>query len=353
MIEASQCNVLSYCVETEWSKPKVDDDICMQCAMFISTVADKRNAAGERRRQLELGVARKALFTYCHLTEMETELCKDHARSVLNEINKLLGDKVTPDVYCALLQMCRSRVETSLSDLMTLTDDMLLTDEESEDDDEIVDMRQLQGPLPRGPKTCDFCLTVLRKLEMLLPKTKSETFISTVINMICSFLPDDYMIKCTIFMNGTGMRAIDLLYEKLSPDNVCNILRACSIEIRETVLPIMECDMCENLMQQLQSARTEGTGVDILLSGACNPYSDISKLVCEDFIRSNKPTLSTLLENQEERDLCGELDLCVRAVKVQLLGRDECTWGPSHLCSDRKIAIKCQAVDDCEKYGWR
>ncbi|XP_072342153.1 prosaposin-like [Scyliorhinus torazame] len=118
------------------------------------------------------------------------------------------------------------------------------------------------------------------------------------------------------------------------------------------LLPLMDCDTCEEIMLRLWSAWKQGAKVDAILSEACNPYSDVSKSMCEDFIHTNKPQLNNLLQNQEQSDLCGELDFCVRKEEARLLGLNECTWGPSHWCSSRETAVKCKTVDYCEKHGW-
>ncbi|XP_078095418.1 prosaposin-like [Mustelus asterias] len=280
----------------------------------------------------------------CHLIPVKevADQCDHYIDSYLAIVFALLEKGMKPDVVCAALGLCKHQ-RVPLSNAIPVVHEIPLYN---------ASLEQELGPLSRDGFVCNLCQFIMKKLKISMSKKQPENFAVQPPSKICSGLPNAYFAQCHNLMEQKGDIALDLLFKGFTTNAVCYILHVCSTRKRDSVLPIMECDMCENLMQQLQSARTEGTGVDILLSGACNPYSDISKLVCEDFIRSNKPTLNTLLQDQEERDLCGELDLCAREVKAQLLGNDECTWGPSHWCTDRETAIKCQAVKYCEENGW-
>lgn len=41
-----------------------------------------------------------------------------------------------------------------------------------------------------------------------------------------------------------------------------------------------------------------------------------------------------------------------RAAQPSPLGEDECTWGPSHWCGSERVAKKCGLVDHCKNMGW-
>ncbi|XP_078095407.1 prosaposin-like isoform X2 [Mustelus asterias] len=334
---ASECKAVSKCEKTEWKKPKVYDDTCNACKKFME------KATGLVKRKSQQQVVNNTLHEGCHsmLIQESEDRCTANVDSYLHIINRFLKKKMKPDVLCAALGLCKARPKKFRPQAFP----------EGEPDMSSGSLNCTEGPPSGSAFTCDFCQLVVKKLKKLLPKKKNKGAVSKATRKTCSLLQDKYSTKCNRFISDFGKRTTDLLYKKFTPSAVCDTLLLCSN--RDSVLPIMECDMCENLMQQLQSARTEGTGVDILLSGACNPYSDISKLVCEDFIRSNKPTLSTLLENQEERDLCGELHLCVRKVEATLTGLDECTWAPSHWCTTLESALRCKNVKLCEELGWK
>jgi hypothetical protein len=39
--------------------------------------------------------------------------------------------------------------------------------------------------------------------------------------------------------------------------------------------------------------------------------------------------------------------------KVQLLGENECSWGPAYWCASRENADRCKAVEHCKKNVWK
>ncbi|XP_041064963.1 prosaposin-like isoform X2 [Carcharodon carcharias] len=345
---AVQCRVLSDCLETEWREPKVDDNICEECKKFIAHITDmlKDKAVQD--------ALKAALHKGCDLIPIKElkEQCNKYVDSYLSIIIQLLEKEVKPDVVCAALGLCKSRqqvhAQKSLSNAIPVDEPSVVNYSPLYN----ASQKHFQGPLPKGVFSCEFCLLIMKKLKHLLPEEKTESVIIKLPSKVCSQLPSKYFTKCHNLMEKRGEAAVELLFKKLTPSGVCDTLRLCSRGKKDSMLPIMSCDMCENVVHQLKSARKQGTEVDVLLPKACNSYSDVSNLMCEDFIHSHKAQLSNLLQNQEDKDLCGELDFCVRKVEAKLLGRDECTWGPSHWCQTWEIATRCEAVEYCEEYGW-
>ncbi|XP_059814482.1 prosaposin-like [Hypanus sabinus] len=76
--------------------------------------------------------------------------------------------------------------------------------------------------------------------------------------------------------------------------------------------------------------------------------------MCENFVQSYKKELSKLLQkSQEEKDICWELDLCVRKQTVRMIGQAVCTWGPAYWCKNPRTATMCNAFDYCKKRRWK
>ncbi|XP_078421896.1 prosaposin-like isoform X2 [Cetorhinus maximus] len=345
---AMQCRVVSDCLETEWREPKVDDDICEECKKFIGHITDMLKAKTVQ------DALKAALHKGCDLIPIKEfkDQCNNYVDTYLSMIIQLLEEKVKPDVVCAALGLCKSRqqihAQKSLSNAIPVDKPNVVYYSPLYN----ASRKHFQEPLPKGMFICEFCRLIMKRLEQSLPEEKTESVIIKLPSKVCSQLPSKYFTKCHNLMEKRGEAAVKLLIEKLTPSGVCDTLRFCSRDKKDSMLPKMSCNMCEDIVHQLQSARKQGTEVDVLLPKACNSYSDVSNLLCEDFIYSHKARLSNLLQNQEDKDLCGELDFCVRKVEAKLLGRDECTWGPSHWCTSQEIAARCKAVEYCEKYGW-
>ncbi|XP_072916711.1 uncharacterized protein [Hemitrygon akajei] len=112
---------------------------------------------------------------------------------------------------------------------------------------------------------------------------------------------------------------------------------------------IISCDACDSIAQHLRQAQKSGSEAKTLLEKGCNSLTGTQRSLCENFVQSYKKELSKLLQkSQEEKDICWELDLCVRKQTVRLLGKNKCTWGPAYWCKNRETAAKCHAADLCE-----
>ncbi|XP_078421897.1 prosaposin-like [Cetorhinus maximus] len=333
---AIECRTVRLCLKTKWRQRKVKDDTCNVCQTFMREVV----STGSHNSPQD--ALKAALHKGCDLIPIKEfkDQCNNYVDTYLSMIIQLLKIKVKPPMLCAALGLCKSRQpENSPVTVREAKPDMV---DHTEPDTSV--SRQFQVPIPRGMFSCEFCLLFTKKLKHLLPKEKTEKSIANILVKVCSLLPDKLLTKCRDFMDKIGKSVVELLYKKIMPDGVCDTLHFCSTDKRAFMPIILSCNMCEDIVRQLQSARKQGTEVDVLLPKACNSYSDASKLACDNFIRSHKARLGNFLQKQEDKDLCGELDFCVRKKEAVLLGRNECTWAPSHWCQTWESAARCKLL---------
>ncbi|XP_067879394.1 prosaposin-like isoform X2 [Heterodontus francisci] len=352
---ATQCRAVQYCVQTIWSQPKAASDICEVCKKVIGQIADI-----VKDKSIQDAV-KDALHKGCDLIPVKelSDQCNKYVDSYLPIIIQFLENELQPDVVCAALGLCKS--------LQPILAQEVLSNAIPEDEPSVVDYSRLntagqkpnQEPLADSLPQCTLCLLIVKKLQEYLPKEKTEAAIIQLLNQICSYLPDKYSSKCHNFVETYGKAAIDMLFEKIGPNAVCAALHLCFIKEDGSSVPLYElkagisCGACEDIVRHLGSARRNGTEVDALLADGCKSLSAVSHFVCEDFVHSYKPQLGSLLQkSQEGKDICAELDICVRKKYVHLLGVNECTWGPAHWCKDLEIATRCNAVEHCKKHVW-
>ncbi|XP_067857396.1 prosaposin-like [Heptranchias perlo] len=354
---ATQCGAVQHCVQTIWSQPKAVNDICDVCKKFLGHIADM-----VKDKSVQDAV-KEALHDGCKLIPVKklADQCNDYVDSYLPIILQFLEDKLHPDVVCAALGLCKS--------LQPIQAQEVLSNSIPEDKpsvahyvpSRIYSASQVhhQEPLADDMPQCTLCLLIVKKLAELLPKEKTESAIIKLLDQICAHLPDKYSTECQSFVEKYGTAALDLLFQKIGPEAVCTMLHLCFGNEPKSSVPLYElmtgisCGTCEDIVRHLRSAQNNGTEVTVLLVKSCNSLSGTSRFVCEDFVHSYKPQLISLLQkSQEKKDVCAELDICVRKRKVNLLGVDECTWGPSHWCKDLETATRCHAVEHCEKHMW-
>ncbi|XP_043537068.1 prosaposin-like [Chiloscyllium plagiosum] len=240
---------------------------------------------------------------------VKDDIC-DLCKKFVGVVADMVKDKTVqePDALCAALGLCKSLKEGSLhAKAKTGVDNF------SPKSNEV--WKRIRVPFPKDRYTCDSCVLVVKKLQRLLPEEKTEAAIATLPQQVCSRLTGKYLAKCRGFMERFGDTAVDLLFREVQPGAVCEALHVCStVDSKEPSLPIVSCDMCEEVARQFKVAQTKGTRTDLVLREACNPFSDISNFVCEEFVYTHVPLLTTVPEYPEDYDLCGALHICTRKV---------------------------------------
>ncbi|KAL7836418.1 hypothetical protein AOLI_G00277020 [Acnodon oligacanthus] len=97
---------------------------------------------------------------------------------------------------------------------------------------------------------CTFCLFIIKKLEDMLPKERTEKSIVEALEKICSFLPDHYKEQCNNFLETYGKQIIDFLLSSATPHTICMLLHMCLVQQRPAMVPYLssECQSCKTLV---------------------------------------------------------------------------------------------------------
>uniref|UniRef100_W5LPI9 Surfactant protein Bb n=1 Tax=Astyanax mexicanus TaxID=7994 RepID=W5LPI9_ASTMX len=94
---------------------------------------------------------------------------------------------------------------------------------------------------------CTFCLFIIRKLENMLPKERTE--IVKALETICNHLPDHYKDQCNSFLETYGKQILDFLLTSATPHTICALLHLCLMQERSD-MPYMpsDCQFCRTLV---------------------------------------------------------------------------------------------------------
>lgn len=173
-------------------------------------------------------------------------------------------------------------------------------------------------------------------------------------------------------------RIVELLAKNLSPKQICQQLSLCAkktqdLEIDEAIIvnvvavpafpqkfarvpltssqpPVADdpqCVVCEFVMTKLEDELKDKSTRDEIraaVESICTKLpSSISKQ-CTKFVEQYADLIITLVDTVPPKEICAQMGLCPAAVKKEahMVGVNECTWGPTHYCSDHKIAEKCK-----------
>uniref|UniRef100_A0A4W5S1I4 Surfactant protein Bb n=1 Tax=Hucho hucho TaxID=62062 RepID=A0A4W5S1I4_9TELE len=204
---------------------------------------------------------------------------------------------------------------------------------------------------------CTFCVYLMKKLESMLPTERTEDAIVKLMGEVCGLLPASYKDKCDDFIKKYGKEIVDFLLLSAAPHSICALLHLCLFQetpSMEMPLP-SDCDSCRTLAVlsrlHLGLNATEPQTSSFLQSVCLQHPNAIPK--CEMFTKLYGPRLQKVLGSQMDApDTCERADMCVAVKEQHLLGKNQCTWGPSYICRDFKTAHGCGMVDICQKLMW-
>ncbi|XP_069773805.1 prosaposin-like [Narcine bancroftii] len=354
---ALQCGAIEHCFENKWTEPGEEAQLCELCKQIFRII--------ERmiKQQRVKNCIKNIFIKVCSLISSNfiTDQCDQYVDVYFNHLFQLIMHQLRPEVLCAFLSICKPEQPVDKQEALSNAipqDEPSLTHHLSSPVFPVSQENHQEGVDNQMPQ-CALCLYVVSKLVNVIPEEKTEATIVKVLDEFCTHLPESFSERCTTFVDKYGKEIIELLLQKIGPNAVCMTLHLCFSKDIENSVALYElrdgvsCGTCDNLAHRLRVAQKNGTEVDVLLVEACGSLSGTSRFVCEDFIHSYKPQLRLLLQkSQEEKDICAELGVCLRKKSVNLLGENECTWGPSHWCKDLETATRCNAVQHCKQHKW-
>ncbi|KAG7279481.1 hypothetical protein CRUP_035867 [Coryphaenoides rupestris] len=206
---------------------------------------------------------------------------------------------------------------------------------------------------------CTLCLFVVRKMENMLPKNRTEDAVVKLMGQVCDLLPHSYKHKCNNFIDKYGKQMVEFFISSAAPHSICALLHLCLLEEAprvELLPPSSDCESCRHLVVLgglhlgLNFSRPAQTSA--FLESVClrHPHA-IPK--CELFLKHFGSSLQRVLANQmDATDPCERAELCV-AVKDLTSGTYRCNLGPTYWCQDMHTALMCGNVPYCKKYLWK
>ncbi|XP_051520676.1 prosaposin-like [Myxocyprinus asiaticus] len=96
---------------------------------------------------------------------------------------------------------------------------------------------------------CTFCLFLIKTLESMLPKERTEEVIVKLLEKICDYLPAQYKDMCDSFIETYGKKIIELLLSSAPPHTICTVLGLCVFPETPILLSTVhtDCDSCKKL----------------------------------------------------------------------------------------------------------
>ncbi|XP_072533734.1 prosaposin [Salminus brasiliensis] len=215
----------------------------------------------------------------------------------------------------------------------------------------------------RDSPQCAICEYVMKELENMIQDQATEEEVMQAVEKVCNILPSTLTAQCKDLIETYGQAIIELLVQEADPKTVCTLLGLCKGASR-AFIPVMEkadfeaggfCDVCKMAVRYvdgiLEQNATEAQ-IEEAVRKVCNFLPDEYKTQCDQLVEQYEPLLIQLLLQTLDPDfVCMKLGACPEVVK-QLLGLEQCSWGPAFWCKNLETASRCNAVAHCRRHVW-
>ena len=362
----------------EESKPT-----CPLCVLVITEAEDY--IKNERTKES----AKKALDKVCSRLPPKPQLqCTDFVETYYDELlEKLISDFAPKDV-CKDLKLCPTMIERLDENILRFgiekSDEIPYLGGDI-DTNEIPDFTINGQPIKAkesiGSGECMLCVEVIGGAEGKISKNMKKEQIETILLRECSRF-HAYEGICDNFVKKNTDQIIELLTKQLSPKQICQQLSLCvaksqdldideaiivnvvaipafpqklsrvplkNVDAQQVAKPLSDdpqCVVCEFVMAKLENELKDKKTRDEIRAAVLNVCTVLPKTIskqCTKFIDQYADLIITLIDTLPPKEICGQMGLCPTQKKqAQLLGNSECTWGPTHFCSDHKIAEMCK-----------
>lgn len=359
----------------EESKPT-----CPLCVLVVKEAEDYLK--NEKSKES----VKKALDRVCSRLPPKPQLqCTDFVQSYYDELlEKLISDFAPKDV-CSELKLCPTLIGGGLDDDIIRVGIERADIDTNQIPDETISGQPINAMESTGSGECMLCAEVVGGAEHKIAKGMKKEPIEDILLRECSRFTF-YEGICDTFVKQNSDKIIELLAKQLSPKQVCQQLSLCTVkfqdlEIDEAIIvnvvaipafpsqkfarvpltkvethqvaaPVSDdpqCVVCEFIMTKLEAELKDKKTRDEIRTAVENICSKMPNSIskqCTKFVDEYADLIITLIDTVPPKEICSQMGLCPAQQKeVKLLGASECTWGPSHFCSDHKIAEMCKVSE--------
>lgn len=316
-------------------------DTCSECSQMVQLSANMISSRDTKE------TVYKTLHALCQrLPGDQRPECESQVKTYLPKVLQQTSGHLKPVQTCAVFGLCAVHKEEEQQKLSH-------HDSEKDAPSPVLDTQQeLFTPV------CSLCVLVIKKLETLLPENMTEDALMKLMEEVCDLIPQSYKDQCDGFVDQYGTEIVEFLLSSAAPHTICTLLHLCMFQEQtppEVLLP-SDCDSCRTLavLSRLHlGPNSTQPEVSSFLQAVCVQHPKaIPK--CESFTKVYGPGLQEFLGNQKYvRNACERADICAASKKMELLGKNRCTWGPKYWCKDVETAKKCGNQAFCEKFMWK
>ncbi|CAJ1070483.1 prosaposin [Xyrichtys novacula] len=166
------------------------------------------------------------------------KLCKDEVQKVLPVALNFITAVVKPADVCKTLGLCGS------SDMQKILHGI------------VKEALQAAEENATPSKQCSFCIFLIKTLEEMLPKKRTEDAVIKLLEEICQILPSIYRDQCVTVVSKFTKTVLDAILSYATPQAICALIRLCDGQEAPFVDP---CTLTEHRCQDFKTALQCGT----------------------------------------------------------------------------------------------
>ncbi|XP_070706982.1 prosaposin-like isoform X2 [Pempheris klunzingeri] len=189
--------------------PTATGDICQDCTHIFELLADLFSSADLQKRIQD---AVERLCDHLPGPAGTAKLCREEVEKMLPAAISFVTAAVKPAEACKAMGLCGS---------CDRQDKMLRLF--------VQEALQAAGTPEDGQPTtqCSFCIFLVKTLEDLLPKERTEGAVIQLLEEICHILPPSYRAQCEAIIDKFGKTVLDAILSYATPQAVCALVQLC------------------------------------------------------------------------------------------------------------------------------
>ncbi|XP_037127600.1 prosaposin isoform X1 [Syngnathus acus] len=215
----------------------------------------------------------------------------------------------------------------------------------------------------RDSAYCAICEFVMKELESMLEDQTTEEQVIESVEKVCNYLPQTLTSECKDLIETYGQAIIELLVQQADPKTICTVLALCKDATRAFV-PALDktvfktggyCKVCKMAVAYIDGILEKNATEEQIQEAVrkvCSFLPDSYQTECDQLVEQYEPMMVQMLLQMLDPDfVCLQVGACPEALR-RLLGREQCTFGPSFWCRNMETATQCNAVDHCKRHMW-
>ncbi|KAM9338115.1 surfactant protein Ba [Symphorus nematophorus] len=182
-------------------------DVCKDCTQIFELLADLLSNTDLQKKIMD------GIESLCaHLPGQVGKLCKDEVEKMLPLAVNFLTAVVKPADVCKVIGLCGS-CEKQQKMLQYFVKEALQVSVASENEQ---------------PTTqCTICTLIVKMLEDMLPKERTESAVIELLEEICHILPSSYRDECEVVVGKFSKTVLDAILSHATPQAICALIHLC------------------------------------------------------------------------------------------------------------------------------